>query len=162
MFSCFTTYRFYSSYTCCYCCFAANFKETYFTSVAHMCAATQLNGVIRVNRYHSYCITIFFTKQSHGTSFHCFIFVHALYYYRNIFSNLLIYYFLHCSNFFIRHFCKMREIKTQVFIIYQTSLLCHMCAQYLAQCCMHEMRYAVVNRYFMSSFFINCRGNLTC
>src|SRR5437868_6802601 len=48
----------------------------------------------------------------------------------------------------------MTKVETKVFVVYETSLLRHMCSQHFAQCCVQEMCSAVVQHNVFPSFAI--------
>src|SRR5688572_5353082 len=97
-----------------------------------MRTTTKLDRISWIDNNNPDYITIFFTKQCHGSDLHRFILWHLFDHNRDILSYLTIYQSVNLCDFVITDFCKMGKVKPEMFVIDQASFLRHMCSQYFS------------------------------
>ena len=110
--STFGRYRFNTAYTCRDRAFANHTQGTDHAGCRDMRTTAQLDRVTVFN--HTDFITILFTEQSHGTQ--CFRFGNrhiAMFFQRIVGTDLFAHQLFHLTDFFVRHFLEVGEVKTQ-------------------------------------------------
>src|SRR5438045_2348631 len=121
-----------------------------------MYSSAKLNGKLRVKCYHAHFFSVFLAKKHHSAFLLCYfngdipVFMQ-----RNIFSYFFIYNMLNSRNFGISHFCKMRKIKAQGFVINKGAFLCYMGSQYFSKSGMKEVGGRMVCCSIYSFFYVH-------